>query len=77
MQHRWAQKAVLKTYSDIALAGYEDSLIAAKTLRTAINDLLVAPSAQNLDGARAAWLVARMPYQQTEAFRFGNPIVDA
>jgi putative iron-regulated protein len=47
-------KAALKTYSDIALAGYEDSLIAAKTLRTAINDLLVAPSAQNLDGARAA-----------------------
>lgn len=70
-------KATLKTYSDIALAGYEDSLIAAKTLRTAINDLLAAPSAQNLEAARTAWLAARVPYQQTEAFRFGNPIVDA
>ena len=26
--------------------------------------------------ARARWLEARVPYQRTEAYRFGNPIVD-
>jgi len=25
----------------------------------------------------AAWIAARIPYMQTEAFRFGNAIVDA
>jgi len=69
-------KAVVKTYSDIALAGYEDSLTTAQTLRTAIEALIAKPGADTLQAARAAWLAARVPYQQTEAFRFGNPIVD-
>ncbi|MVW71573.1 imelysin family protein [Bordetella sp. 15P40C-2] len=69
-------KAVVQTYSDIALAGYEDSLATAKALRTAIDALIANPSADTLKAARQAWLAARVPYQQTEAFRFGNPIVD-
>ena len=69
-------KAVVTTYSDLALAGYEDSLTAAKTLRDAINALVAKPSEQTLKAARDAWLAARVPYQQTEAYRFGNPIVD-
>ena len=67
---------VLKTYADIALAGYEDSLATARTLDEAIDALIAAPSAETLAVARAAWRAARVPYQQTEAFRFGNPIVD-
>ena len=67
---------VLKTYADVALAGYEDSLATARTLDEAIDALIVAPSAETLAVARAAWRAARVPYQQTEAFRFGNPIVD-
>lgn len=69
-------KAVVTTYSDIALAGYEDSLVSAKALRTAINALIAKPGTETLQAARTAWLAARVPYQQTEAFRFGNPIVD-
>lgn len=69
-------KAVLDTYADIALAGYEDSLVTAKALDAAIDRLLAEPTAANLDAARAAWIAARVPYQQTEAYRFGNPIVD-
>ncbi len=68
--------AVLNTYADIAHAGYEDSLITAKALDTAIDRLLAEPTPANLDAARAAWLAARVPYQQTEAYRFGNAIVD-
>ncbi len=69
-------KAVVQTYADIALAGYEDSLASAQALRAAVEALIEQPSAQTLQAARAAWLAARVPYQQTEAFRFGNPVVD-
>lgn len=67
---------VLGTYAAIAAAGYEDSAIAARTLRQAVQTLIDAPSANALQAARAAWLAARVPYQQTEVFRFGNPIVN-
>ncbi|MCW2309123.1 imelysin family protein [Rhodobium gokarnense] len=70
------KKAVLDTYADIAEAGYEDSLAAAKTLDAAIDKLIADPSEETLAAAKDAWRAARIPYQQTEAFRFGNPIVD-
>lgn len=69
--------AVVKTYAGIALAGYEDSLATAKTLDAAIDNFIAAPTADTLAAARSAWLAARVPYQQTEVFRFGNPVVDA
>ncbi|MEM7503936.1 MAG: imelysin family protein [Pseudomonadota bacterium] len=67
---------IVETYADIALAKYEDSLAAARSLDAAIALLLDGPSAETLRAAREAWLNARVPYQQTEAFRFGNPLVD-
>ncbi len=67
---------VLDTYAEIAAANYGDSLITAQRLQSAVNALVTDPSAENLTAARAAWLAARVPYQQTEVFRFGNPIVD-
>ena len=67
---------VLDTYADIAAANYADSLITAQRLQAAVNTLVAVPSAENLTAARAAWLAARVPYQQTEVFRFGNAIVD-
>lgn len=67
---------VLDTYADIAAAKYGDSLTSAQTLQTAVNALVADPSAENLQAARTAWLAARVPYQQTEVYRFGNAIVD-
>ena len=67
---------VLATYADIAKAGYEDSLATAKRLQAAVEALTAEASPQALAAAKAAWLQARVPYQQTEAFRFGNPVVD-
>ena len=67
---------VLETYADIAHAGYEDSLLKARELQAAIETLLADPSPETLNAARAVWIEARVPYQQTEAYRFGNPIVD-
>ncbi|RVV97440.1 peptidase [Mesobaculum littorinae] len=70
------QAAVLTTYADIAHAGYEDSLTTAKRLQTAVDDLIAQPSADTLQAAKEAWLAARVPYQQTEVYRFGNAVVD-
>lgn len=67
---------ILNNYADIARAGYEDSLALAQKLNTAVDALLAAPTDTSLAAAKAAWLAARVPYQQTEAFRFGNPSVD-
>ncbi len=69
--------AVLKTYADIALAKYEDAMITALTLQARVRDLIAKPDTQTLTAARNAWKAARVPYQQTEVYRFGNPLVDA
>ena len=71
-----AAKDVLKTYADIAPATFEDSLTTAQALKGAIDVLIADPTEENLGKAKAAWLAARAPYQQTEAYRFGNPLVD-
>ena len=67
---------VVRTYADIAEAGYADSLAAARELKTAVDQLVNQPSDANLKAAREAWRAARIPYMQTEAYRFGNAIVD-
>ena len=59
-------EAVVAHYADLALAKYDDSLITARTMKTAIEDLLSAPSEATLEKARAAWRAARRPYQQSE-----------
>lgn len=68
--------AVLDTYADIAEAGYADSLASARRLGEAVDALIAAPSAETLQAARTAWIQSRVPYQQTEVYRFGNAIVD-
>ena len=74
--HAAEPKDVLATYSDIALTTYEDALTTAKTLDGAVDALIARPGEDTLTAAKEAWKAARIPYQQTEAYRFGNPIVD-
>ncbi len=69
-------QSVVKHYADMALAEYEDALAGARVLQEKIDALLAQPSPATLKAAREAWLAARVPYQQTEVFRFGNPVVD-
>ena len=71
-----SKRDVIDTYANIAEAKYADSLLTAQRLQTAINTLISQPSAEALEHAKAAWLAARVPYQQSEVFRFGNAIVD-
>jgi putative iron-regulated protein len=69
-------KDVLKAYADIAEAAYADASDTARTLKLAVDAMLAQPTEANLRAARAAWIAARIPYAQTEAYRFGNAIVD-
>jgi putative iron-regulated protein len=69
--------AVAENYANVVHASYSDSLTATKALQAAINSFLAAPSEAGLAEAKKAWLAAREPYGQTEAFRFyGGPIDD-
>jgi putative iron-regulated protein len=68
--------AVIDTYGDVAQAMYEDALATAQDLQAAIDAFLADPTEENLQAAKDAWKAARVPYQQTEGFRFGNAIVD-
>jgi putative iron-regulated protein len=67
---------VVTNYADIAHATYEDALITARALNEATDRLIANPTEENLAAAKQAWYAARVPYQQSEAFRFGNTIVD-
>ena len=70
------QDEVVEHYADIAHAVFSDSVTTAKSLEQSIESFLAAPSAQGLEQVKQAWLESRVPYQQSEVFRFGNAIVD-
>jgi len=74
--HAVTPTEVMTTYANIGEAVFGDALTGAQALQAAVDAFLAAPSAEGLEAARAAWRAARVPYMQTEAFRFGNPIVD-
>jgi putative iron-regulated protein len=71
-----ASEDILKNYANIAEAKYSDSLLSAEIMLKSVNLFLLNPSKKNLQVLKNHWLDARKVYQQTEVFRFGNPIVD-
>jgi len=71
-----ASKAVVANYANMVYAVFSDAEATAKTLRTAIDAFLATPNDQTLKAARDAWVAARVPYMQSEVFRFGNTIID-
>ncbi|MHC6224194.1 imelysin family protein [Pseudomonas sp. X10] len=71
-----AAKAVVKHYAEMVHAVYSDSLSTAKTLQTAIDAFLAKPDDETLKAAKGAWVASRVPYLQSEVFRFGNTIID-
>jgi len=68
--------AVVDHYADLAHSNFEDALTTARALDEATDRLIANPTEANLKAAKTAWLAARVPYQQTEVFRFGNAVVD-
>jgi putative iron-regulated protein len=69
-------REVLEHYAGLAYAAYSDAHAGAVHLHETVRALIARPTEDTLAGARAGWRAARVPYQQTEAFRFANPLVD-
>jgi putative iron-regulated protein len=66
-----------ETYANIVHATYEDAYLEAVELKTAVYAFVASPSATTHETAKQAWLNAREPYGQTEAFRFASGPIDA
>ena len=71
-----ANKEVIINYSNIAEANYKDALVLAQQLHNSILDFMKNTNDENFNLVKISWLKSRTAYQQTEVFRFGNPIVD-
>lgn len=69
-------KAVMENYVNLASANFSDTLAAAKVLQEKVDAFIANPTPETQQAAKDAWLAARKPYSQTEAFRFGNKNVD-
>lgn len=68
--------AVVENYADIVYANYQDALAMAERLQTEINAFLIRPNQLALGAAKTAWKDARIPYGQSEVFRFYNGPID-
>jgi putative iron-regulated protein len=71
------ERAIVENYALLASANYEDSLIGAKILDRNINTFLNTPTQLLMNAAKKTWASqARMPYGQSEIFRFTNGPID-
>ena len=70
------REQVISHYADIAHVTFADAHSTAQALQVAVNAFVAAPSVQTQQAAKDAWLAARVPYMQSEVFRFGNALVD-
>lgn len=70
------KEQVVEHYANIAHAVFADSLTTAQSLEKSIDQFLMTPSAAKLEEVKQVWLASRVPYQQSEVFRFGNAVVD-
>ncbi len=61
---------IVSTYADMGFVMYSDAVSEAKKLQTEITKFINAPSASGLETCKTAWKASRVPYAQTESYRF-------
>jgi putative iron-regulated protein len=66
----------IETYSNIVYASYSDSYDKANDLLSKINTFAATPTQTNFDACKQAWKDSRIPYGQTEAYRFYDGAID-
>lgn len=67
-----ALKAIVSDYVDIVvLPTYKDLAEANAALHTAVQNLAANPTNATFEAAATAWMVARQPWEMSEAFLFG------
>ena len=67
---------VLETYAKLVHANYTACYETALVLQEAVTAFLELPNEQTLTAAKQAWLASRIPYGQSEAFRFYEGPID-
>lgn len=70
------EKAIVARYAEIVSQSYTDSLTAATAMHRAIQQFTANPSGSGFERVKDAWTAARLPYLQTEAYRFYNGPID-
>ena len=68
--------AAVQTYAEIVHASYADSHGAWAEMDQALSDFVADPTEDGLAAAKQAWLAARVPYLQTEVYRFYDGPID-
>jgi len=72
------KQETLVNYANLVYTSYDDSYNTAAAMKQAIDAFLANPTASGFEACKTAWLFARNPYGQTEAYRFyGGPIDNA
>lgn len=66
----------LQNYAQNIYLNYQDAYTHAIALKTAVDAFLLAPDAAKLEQAKTAWIEARIPYAQSEAYRFYDGPID-
>ncbi len=67
---KYDAKPQIDAYIDLVASSYKKAADDAKTLASAVDAFLAAPSDDTLKAARKAWVKARPAYLKTETFRF-------
>ena len=67
---------VVEHYAKLVSATYGDALSRARAMQADIETFLSGPTAELLEKARDSWTAARIPYLQTEVFRFYEGPID-
>lgn len=70
------KRGVVRHYANLAHATYDDALAGVRRLGAEVETFLTRPSESGLTRVRLAWIDARRPYLQTEAFRFYDGPID-
>jgi len=67
---------VVQSYAQIVYLTYKDSLAAAELMHDRISSFTNDPSPDSLNTARKSWVASRLPYLQSEVFRFYDGPID-
>ena len=67
---------VVQNYAQIVYLTYKDSLASAQIMHDRISSFINDPSPDSLKTARKSWVASRLPYLQSEVFRFYDGPID-
>lgn len=70
------KEAVVAAYGELVYINYVDARDEAVVMQAAIDAFVADPGPGTHEAAKRAWLEARIPYGQTEAFRFYDGPID-